>query len=251
MKLEAKMIDIETKDGVCDAFVTFPTKPSQHRAVLFYMDGFGLRPYLYKMAEKLASRGYYVLVPNLFYRYKRVPVFDFHFPLTEETLDIARDSLRPLIRGFDLSGAMRDAEAYLNFFGKQKEVSTGRVGVTGYCMGGGLAIRTAAKFPDRVAAVASFHAGHLVTDTPSSHHLLLSHIKAEIYIAHADNDPSMPLEQIALLKRAFHDANVKYEMELYVGAAHGFTMADLPMHDKTALDRHWIKLFELFRRSLT
>jgi carboxymethylenebutenolidase len=136
------------------------------------------------------------------------------------------------------------------FLSREKEVQPGKIGMTGYCMGGGLAVRAAIRYPDRVAAVASFHAGKLASDTPDSPHLLLDRIKAELYIAHADNDKSMPAEQIEILRNALERSGIRYEAELYEGAAHGFTMADLPAYNEAALKRHWVKLFELLGRCL-
>ena len=116
-------------------------------------------------------------------------------------------------------------------------------------MGGGLAIRTAARYPDRVIAAASFHGAKLATEGPDSPHLLLGQIKAELYIAHADGDQNMTPEQIERLRMALERSGLKFEAELYTGAAHGFTMADLPAYNEAALKRHWVKLFELLERS--
>jgi carboxymethylenebutenolidase len=145
---------------------------------------------------------------------------------------------------------LQDTGVFINFLNRQEQVLPGKIAITGYCMGGSLAIRAAARYPDRVAAVASFHAGNLATETPDSPYRLLGQIVGELYIAHADHDASMPAEQIARLQQALESSSVRYEAELYRGAAHGFTMADLPAYDAAALDRHWKKLLALLERTL-
>jgi carboxymethylenebutenolidase len=129
-------------------------------------------------------------------------------------------------------------------------VRPGKIGVTGYCMGGGLALKTAEHFPERIAVAASFHAGRLATDAPTSPHLLLNQVKARLYFGHADADESMPAEQIKRLETALAAAKLRYESEIYSGAVHGFTMADLPAYNEAAFNRHWEKLAELLSAEL-
>jgi carboxymethylenebutenolidase len=248
--MKTREIEIQTADGICDAFVVTPDESGCFPAILIDMDAFGVRPYLKQMAERLASQGYYVLLPNLFYRVRRAPVLSVKFPLTLETLPAARKELMAVYQTYNPELGMRDAQAFLDFLAHEKQVRPGPVGVTGYCMGGGLAIRTAAAYPDRVAAVASFHAGGLVSSAPDSPHLLLSRIQADLYVAHADQDANMPTEQIDALEKALEKSGIRHEAELYIGALHGFTMADLPAFNADALEQHWRKLYSLFDRNL-
>lgn len=146
--------------------------------------------------------------------------------------------------------AMRDSEVYLSFLAGDDRVCDGPVGTVGYCMGGALALRTAAHAPDRVAAAASFHGGRLATDDPDSPHLFLDRVTAEVYVGHADNDASMPPEQRDRLAEALTKAGVAYRAELYEGAVHGFTMADTAAYDEAAAERHWERLLDLLARTL-
>jgi carboxymethylenebutenolidase len=244
-------LDVKTRDGNCDAFVAHPDGPGPFPAVLLYMDAFGLRPYLEEMAQELAAKGYYVLTPNLFYRSGRSPVTDIQFPVKAADRPGAFAKLKPLFETMSLARSEADAGALLEFLAKQKNVRPGPVGVTGYCMGGTLALRTAAWFPDRVAAAASFHGGNLATEAPESPHKQAGKIQAEVYVAHADNDQSAPPEQIERLSAALKEAGLRFEAELYEGAMHGFTMRDLPAYGEEALSRHWKKLTALFARTLT
>lgn len=242
------MIDIKTQDGNCDAFIAYPGDKGPYPAVLFFMDAYGPRAYLYEMAKTIAARGFYVLLPNMFYRVRKAPVVDIKFPVRPEDIEAARKQIMPLLQVFTPELGMRDADVFLDFLAQQKQVRPGPIGVTGYCMGGGLAIRTAANYPDRVAVAASFHGGSLATEAPNSPHLLLKKIKAELYIAYAQNDKTMPPEQVERMRRALEESGIAYEAEVYSGTSHGFTMADLPAYNEAGLKRHWEKLFKLFER---
>jgi carboxymethylenebutenolidase len=143
-----------------------------------------------------------------------------------------------------------DARSYLDFLGTADFVAPGPVVLVGYCMGGMNAIRTAEAYPDRVAGVGSFHAGRVVTDRPDSPHLSVGAITGELYLAHADNDRSMTLDNIKTLEAALDRAGVRYTSELYEGTQHGFTMADTAAYSETGEQRHWINLFALLDRVL-
>jgi carboxymethylenebutenolidase len=248
--MKTELLNLKTPDGVCDTFAAYPDDGKAYPAVLFLMDGFGVRPYLHQMAEKLASAGYYVLLPNLLYRLRPAPVFPLQFPLSKEDIPNAVPLLMGALKAYDHEAGLRDIGAFLDFLGGNEAVKQGKVGLTGYCFGGGMALRAAARFPNRVGAVASFHGGNLATEAPNSPHLLASRIRARVYVAHADNDSSMPPEQQERLSQAFREAGLRHEIELYPGAAHGFAMADLPAYNEGALQRHWEKLLALFADEL-
>jgi carboxymethylenebutenolidase len=240
-------VDVRTADGVCDAYLAFPEQGGPHPGVVLCMDAFGLRDYLREMTEELAGHGFVVLTPNLFYRTGRTPVLDIRFPVKPEEFTAAFPKIMPLLQGYEPELAMRDMSAFLDYLLGLKQVSGRGIGLTGYCMGGRIALRAAARYPDRVGAVASFHAGRMVSDAPDSPHLELGNIRAPTYMAHADQDASMPPEQIAAVEKALKDGKVPYRAELYRGALHGFTMRDLPAYNAEAVERHWERLLGLFK----
>jgi carboxymethylenebutenolidase len=244
------MIDVPAADGTADAYLAHPGDGASHPAVLLCMDAFGLRPQLFSMAERLASNGYAVLVPNLFYRHGPAPVLE-NLPdlLKAENRPKLMEVLMPIVASFTAGAAERDLGAYLDFLAGEEFISPGPVALTGYCMGGAQAIRAAGLFPARVAAAASYHGGRLATDAPESPHRLADRITAELYFGHADNDQSMPAEAIALLEKALDSAGVRYTSELYAGATHGFTMADTAAYDPAAAERHWDTLLALLTRT--
>ncbi|MFB9321325.1 dienelactone hydrolase family protein [Cryptosporangium minutisporangium] len=243
-------VQVPTPDGVADAFVAHPDEDGPFPAVLVYMDAFGPRPVLQDMARTIADDGFFVLLPNVFYRSGPAPLFDTSDLTSEEGRKAVFAQAAPLISALTADLARRDAGAYLDFLAAQPNVSDGPIGITGYCMGGRLAVRTAAAFPNRVAAAAAFHAGRLVTDKPDSPHLLAGAATAEFYFGHAEHDPSMTPADVAALEQAFDSAGAVYRSEVYPGTEHGFTMSDTAVHDPPALERHWRVLLDLFERTL-
>jgi len=240
-----KMVDIKTPDGTADAYVSYPDDGKTHPAVLLFMDAVGLRPNIKQMADRIAAAGYYVLAPNTFYREGRAPLWEGASILGD------RPRLMQLVMSLTPDRVKADAGAYLDFLGKQKEVTPGsKVGATGYCMGATHVMRTAAAYPDRVAAGAGFHPGGLVSDDPNSPHKLVGQIKARLYFGHADEDPFNTPEQQAKLSDALKSAGRSFRAELYNGAKHGYTMADLPVYDKNAAEKHWTNLLGLFKEAL-
>jgi carboxymethylenebutenolidase len=243
----SKTIDIKTPDGACDSYITCPNAGGPFAAVLFYMDGIGIRPVLREMADRLAAKGYYVLLPNMFYRRGHAAPIDVAKILSPEN----RASLTDLVHSLTPERVVRDASVFLDFLDAQKEVASSMpVGLTGYCMGGGMVVRTAAHYPGRIASAASFHGGRLATDAPDSPHRLVNRITAELYFGHADQDAGMTAQDIAQLNEALREAGTRHRTELYTGALHGFTMPDLPVYNKAACDQHWDRLFALYAKTL-
>jgi len=202
------------------------------------------------MAGRIADRGYAVLVPNLLYRGGRSPQIDLSALADPERRGEAFGTVMPLVQALDDAAITRDAGAYLDFFAAQDGVAPGPVVIVGYCMGGMNALRAIEAHPDRIAALASFHAGRVVSDQPDSPHLAVGKVTGELYFAHADNDQSMTPEQIRTLEAALDEAGVKHTSEVYAGAPHGFTMSDTSMYDREAEQRHWKNLFALLERNL-
>ncbi|MEU9475830.1 dienelactone hydrolase family protein [Streptomyces sp. NPDC048191] len=243
-------VDIRTEDGVADAYLVHPADGSPHPGVLFYQDAYGLRPHLRSMADRLAAAGYTVLMPNVTYRLGRAPVVEL-----PEFIDPGADptiwtKLGPIVFALGPELIGRDSAAYLRWMADSPLVADGPVGITGYCMGARLALWTAAAHPDRVAAAAGFHGGGLATDDPDSPHLGAPRITAELYLGHADNDHSLPPEQIERFEKALTDAGVRHTCEVYPGARHGYTQADTAAYDKEADERHWAALLGLLQRTL-
>jgi len=240
-------VDIATPDGVADAFLAAPDD-RPHPGVLFIMDAFGLRPTIGEMLDRIAADGYVVLAPNVFYRAGRAPVLALPDLTDPEQRAGFFVSLRPLIDQLTPERVATDGAAYLDYLAGV--AAPGPIAITGYCMGARVGWRLAAANPDRVAALAAFHAGGLVTDAPDSPHRSAAQLTAELYFGFADQDPSMTAEQIATLEQTLKQAGARYRSEIYAGAQHGYTMADTPAHDEAARERHFHELNALLRRTL-
>jgi carboxymethylenebutenolidase len=243
-----KTLQIPTTDGQADAFAAFPDDDKRHPGVLVYTDVFGVRPVLEEMARELAEHGYYVLVPNLYYRHGPAPVIELPEHIGEEIRPAVVAQLMPLVEAHTTERVLRDADAYLRFLTTQPEVSAGAVAVIGYCIGAALAMRTAAAHPGQVAAVAGFHPGFLVTGAPDSPHRLVPKLTAQVHLGLSEND--MRSEAISELNQALDAAGVGYTCEIYPGTIHGFTMSDTDAFNPSALQRHWDRLLPLLDRTL-
>lgn len=248
--VHGETVDIPTPDGTADAYWVHPEGSGPFPTVLFYMDAFGIRPHLKAMADRLASEGHAVLVPNVFYRAGRTPVFDLPDFIDMASRPAVFQQLGPVMQALTPERAVSDAGAYLGWLANSPLTKEGPVGVTGYCMGARLALWTAGNHPDRVAAVGGFHGGGLATDQPDSPHLAAARARAEMYFGHADQDQSLPQEQIDRLEEALTSAGVRHRCEVYSGASHGYTQADTSSYDAEASERHWSALLDLFGRTL-
>jgi carboxymethylenebutenolidase len=245
-------VDIKTPDGTCNAVFIHPTTGS-HPAVIIWADAFGLRPVMREMGHRLAKEGYSVLVPNPFYRVVRDAGLDprtFNFGNQDD-----RAKLTPLMGSINAAGAAeKDALAFVAWLDQQKEVNKAKkIGTQGYCMGGPLVMRTAAS-SERIGAGGSFHGGGLVTDQPSSPHLLAPKIHARMYFGIAKNDDERQPDAKDKLREAMAAAKVPAKIEVYP-SQHGWCMPDFlapptPIYDKPQAERAWAELLALYKTAI-
>jgi carboxymethylenebutenolidase len=240
-------VDIHTPDGTCDAYFVHPLKGT-HPAVLVWPDIFGLRPAFKQMCERLAGSGYAVLVVNPFYRVKKAPTSppspDFDDPDVRKMLMGLMGALTP-------QTAVTDAQAFIPWLDQQGAVSKKRkMATTGYCMGGSFTMRTAAAFPDRIGAGATFHGGGLVTDKPDSPHLLIPLMKAQYLIAIAENDDQKQPEAKTVLRESFSKAHLPAEIEVYAGTTHGWCPTDSHVYNHDQAEKAWARQLALFQKAL-
>ncbi len=239
-----KDVVIETKDGTMPAFVTHPDEGGPYPVILFYMDAPGIREELRDMARRLGTVGYYVVLPNLYYR-EGSPV-DIMVDRSEETMKRMFGYMRTLSNGKIVS----DTEGMLAFAAQDAQAKSGAVGIVGYCMSGPFVTAAAAAYPDQIAAAASIYGAGLVTDRDDSPHLQLDKIKGEIYFACAETDHWAPKETIDELEDALKAAGTNHRIEWYPGTEHGFAFPERDVFHKLAGERHWERLFDLFGRNL-
>ncbi|MGN6377062.1 MAG: dienelactone hydrolase family protein [Sphingomonas sp.] len=242
-----RQTSITTQDGSCPTHVFTPAGEGPWPAAIVYMDALAIRPTMLDMAQRLADHGYVVLLPDLFYRFGAYDPIDAGAVFAAGTF---REVIGPMMATTNNRAAARDTAAFLAYLDSRDDVAGAKVGVVGYCMGGGMALTVAGTYPERIAAAASFHAGNLATDDPASPHRLAPRMAARVYVAGADQDAHYPPEMAERLDAALSDAGVAHRCEIYPGAKHGWTMADLPVFDEAAAERHWRELFALFDATL-
>ncbi|PXA91749.1 dienelactone hydrolase [Caulobacter sp. D4A] len=238
-----KTLEIAAADGPCPAWLKTPQGQGPWPGVILYMDGPGIRPAVHEIAERLASNGYAVLLPDLFYRSGPYGPVDPKIVFTDPKLREAHRET--LMAPATPARVMADTAAFLTFLRDAPQVADGPIGVVGYCMGGRLALIAAGTYPDSIAVVASYHGGGLANDTPSSPHLLAPKIKARVYVAGAIEDANFDDAQKARLEAALTEAGVDHRVETYP-AKHGWVPSDMPVHDSAEAEHHWATLVPLF-----
>jgi carboxymethylenebutenolidase len=240
-------ISIETKDGSCPAFVYRPDKNGPWPGVLVFMDGIGIRPEMLEVGERLATNGYFVLLPDLYYRSGP------YEPMNAKTVFADPEQRKVLMEKFmglaTPANVMSDTKYFLDYLATQRDVKKGGIGTTGYCMGGLMSLTAAGTYPDRIVAAASYHGGRLATDAPDSPHRLAPKMKARVYVAGAIEDQSFPDDMKARLEQALTDAGVDHKIETYP-AKHGWVLRDTPVYDAAAAERHWKTLLALYGATL-
>ncbi len=236
-------VNITTPDGTADCYFVHPSSGTA-AGVLFWPDIFGLRPALRNMGKRLAESGYSVLVVNPFYRVKKAPTAE-----NGGATPIAQ--VMQFARGLNETTHMTDAKAFIGWLDAQAPVAKNRkIGTQGYCMGGPIAFRTAAAVPDRVGAVASFHGGGLVNNTPGSPHLQAATSKAQFLIAIAESDDAKAPNDKTVLKDTFAKASLPAEIEVYAGCAHGWCPPDSTVYNEPMAEKAWSRLLVLYGKAL-
>ena len=238
---------LATADGTCPVVLATPQGPGPWPGIVMYPDAGGVRPALRDMAARLASLGYAVLLPDVYYRNGAWAPFDMKAVFADEA---ERTRLFAMMRAITPAVMAADAGAFFDYLATRPEVAGDRFGTTGYCMGGRTSLMVAGKVPDRVAAAMSFHGGGLASaEDPDSPHLLAGRIRAAVYVGAAENDPSYTPEQSEMLDAALTAAGVDHVIEWYT-AAHGFAVPDNAPYDAAAAEKHWEAMAEFFGEHL-
>jgi carboxymethylenebutenolidase len=238
-------LDLPTADGAMNTFVVHPDEGGPFPVVLFYMDAPGKREELHDMARRIATVGYLVVLPNLYYRRSR------DYWLRERTEEGFAEMFT-YMHALDRRTVECDTAALLRFVDGEPMADEARIGAVGYCMSGPFVIWAAAAFPSRLRCIASIYGANLVTEAPDSAHRMVDKVRCEAYFACAETDKWAPPEIVAQLKAALDAAGTKYRLEWYPGAEHGFAFPlRAGIYHKPSAERHWQRLFDLFRRNLT
>jgi carboxymethylenebutenolidase len=238
-----RQLDVTTADGQMPTWVYHPSHDGPHPVVLYLMDAPSIRPALRDMANRLATAGYYVMLPYLYYRggpYRE-------FGATDEDMHARQD----LMKTVTPTGILTDAAALLATSDADPAARGGPLGAVGFCMSGGLTIAVAKAWPDRMRAAASIHGAWLVRDTDDSPHLGLEAVRAEVYLAWCDNDPTAPADHLETMRKALDAAGVTHTVDWLETAVHGFAPPGTERYDREASELHWERVHSLMRRNLS
>jgi carboxymethylenebutenolidase len=239
-----QQIEIATKDGHTTTFITHPERGGPFPVIIFYMDAPAIREELRDMARRLATSGYYVMLPNMYYRSGVMEIG----PINPDPNSPERKRMFELMNSINIPLVMEDTTALLAYADTQPAANAKIVGTVGYCMSGRYAVNAATHFPDRVKAAASIYGTHLATDQPDSPHLAAGKTKAELYFGCAETDVYAPQEIIDKLQASMQGAHA--EVEVYPDTHHGFAFPKRPVYHRDAAERHWERLLALYRRNL-
>jgi carboxymethylenebutenolidase len=239
-----RQLDIATKDGASTTFVTHPEREGPHPVIVFLMDAPAIREELRDMARRFAAVGYYVMLPNLYYREKVMELG----PIDMDPNSASRKQMYDLMNSLSIRMVLDDVDGMIAFAEADPAADASRVGAVGYCMSGRFALCAGAHRPERVKATASVYGVKLVTDQANSPHLAAKGAPAEFYIACAETDHWAPMSMVEQMQTELAGANG--EVELYMGVEHGFAFPKRHCFDKPAAERHWERLYSLFRRNL-
>ena len=241
-------IEITTAEGICPSYVFRPAAGSgPWPAVLMFMDGVGIRPAMLDLGVRLAKHGYFVLLPDLYYRSGPYEAMDARTVFAD--LEQRKVLVEKFSRHVSQAKVMSDTQAFIDYLASEPDVKPGGIGITGYCMGGRMAITAAGTFSERIVAAASFHGSALASDAPDSPHLLAPQMKARIYVAGAIEDASFPDDMKERFDAALTAAGVEHVVETYP-AKHGWVLSDTPVYDAACCERHWHELLALLDATL-
>jgi len=235
-----QQVEISTPDGRMNTFVCHPERHGPHPTVIFLMDAPGIREELRDMARRLGTVGYYVMLPNLYYR-SGVEELG---PFVGDAYAATRESYMQHMRSINIPMVMTDIDALLAFADRDTAAAAA-AGCVGYCMSGRYAMNAAMRHPDRVRSAASIYGVELINDSPDSPHLAMQRTDARLYFGCAETDAYAPQEMIDKLRAAAGDRG-NVEVEIYPGTHHGFAFPQRPAYHKVAAERHWERLFALF-----
>lgn len=247
-------INIPTSSGTMETFVTHPSENGPFPAVIIYMDVWGVREELFDIARRIATVGYYCMVPDFYYRQGQVRN-EFRNEknqmisldrLDEQTQAIVRAPLRQLTDAMVID----DTRSILDFIGRGEPVRPGAIGCVGFCMGGRHVFCVTGHFPQRFRASASLHGSHLVTHQNDSPHRLAEKFQGELYCGFGERDRHASAWKIEALDKTLSACGVKYRYEIHKGAEHGYALPERDVYDKQAANRDWDLIFAMFRRQI-
>jgi carboxymethylenebutenolidase len=247
--MEERNVIIQTEAGEQDTFICYPEEGGPFPAVIMYMDAPGIREELRNMARRIGTAGYYVVLPNLYYRRGTEGAYGFDRSLIRED-DMHLQKMFELMDDATTEKIVADTRSIIDYVRADSEAKDGPIGAVGYCMSGKYIVQLGAEYPDDFAALASYYGVGIQTEEDNSPHLTASKIKGELYLAFAEQDVYVPAPLLESIPKEMDKAGINYRMEIYPGTDHGFAFPQRPAYVKPAAERHWERMLALFERNL-
>jgi carboxymethylenebutenolidase len=214
--------------GKMKGYLARPAKASgKLPGVLVVHENRGLNPHIEDIARRIALDNFVAFAPDAL-----TPLGG--YPAAGE------DEARTLFQKLEQPKTREDMVAAAGFLEGHAEC-TGRVGVVGFCYGGGISNFLATRLPDLAAAVPFYGGPPAVED--------VAKIKARMLIHYAGVDERINAAWPAY-EAALKAAGVKYEMHMYPGTQHGFNNDTTPRYDKAAATEAWQRTMALFNSTL-
>jgi carboxymethylenebutenolidase len=226
--MNEKHIDIKTNGEDMPTFTCWPDGDGPFPAIVFYMDAPGIREELYDMARRMASHGYYVILPDLFYRFGTI-----RFPFRDGN---TRKIWQTAMANLSNANVMDDTRVLLSYMEDQPQVKPGSKACIGYCMSGRIVTTAAGTFPDIFAANASLYGVDIVTEMEDSAHHLVKNIKGEMYFGFAETDSTVPSFVVPTLTAELEEYSTSYTLETHPGTGHGFCFKSRDVYDEAAAE---------------
>ena len=245
--MDERKFDIATDSGAMNTFVCYPDEGGPFPPVIFFHDAPGIREELFDMARRIGTSGYYVVMPNFFYRTARDVVIDGNRADITDSYD--RLLMVRMIHSVTNKMALDDSGAVLDAIAQDPLAKEGRIGAVGYCMGGRFALCAAAAYRE-IAVSAAFCPTAMVTDQLDSPHDVIGGIAGTAYLGCGENDRLLPPDHIETLRERLTDGAVDHRIEIYPDTIHAFVFRDRDAHVQAAEDRHWARMLALFGNHL-
>ena len=240
--LNEEHINIHTVDGIMPTFTCWPDGDAMYPAIVFYMDAPAIREELHDMARRMASDGYYVILPDLFYRFGII-----RFP---ERNQYSRAVWNAIMKELSNAMVMEDTRALLSHMEEHPVVKKGPKATIGYCMSGRIVTTAAGTFPNIFAANASLYGVGIVTAKEDSPHFLIKDIKGEMYFGFAESDGTVPAYVVPTLKHELEKHGINHVLEIHPGTEHGFCFPSRDIYVKSAAERVHTRFMDMCSRHL-
>jgi carboxymethylenebutenolidase len=237
-------VDVTSRNGPINSFAVCPDGPGPYPGIVLYMDAPGMRPELDNLARRIAKHGYFVLLPDLYYRLGYL-----RFDMTR-TAEGRMQAIFAAMNSLTNQLVVDDTAAFIGWLDAQEQVAPGPLGCVGYCMSGKFVTTVAARYANRFTGSASLYGVGIVTKDEDSPHKLVPKIKGEIYYGFAETDPHVAEGTIPTLSDALKTAKTKHIVEILPGTQHGYQFPERQVYDTDAAEGSWAKIFAMWERTL-